>query len=344
MVPGFLAELRSRDVQVWAEGDRLRCTAPVGVLTRELRQQLQERKNEILAFLRSAEALAQQQPAIVPLQPRGTRTPVFAVAGHNGDVFCYRALAQHLGEDQPFFGLQPPGLDGKSEPLARVEDLAAYFADQIRAFQPHGPYILAGFCAGGTVAFELAQQLQRGGAGIRFVALFACPYSPWYRFPPQLRRRLAQQMERFSGHARALASLSLRELREYVTQKLRARKARREAAQAVAGDPVLIRRAKVERVTLAAVRRYTPRHFAGRLALFSPTHQWVRSFTPRWGAVAQGTEEYLGPDGCTGDTMLLEPHVAGVADLFRRCREGFDHGDPQSALAVASSPDRGGAT
>src|SRR5205823_4933449 len=88
-----------------------------------------------------------------PLERRGTRTPVFAVAGHNGDVFCYRALAQQLGDDQPFFGLEPPGLDGRSEPLRRVEDLAAYFAEQMRAFQPGGPYILAGFCAGGTVAF-----------------------------------------------------------------------------------------------------------------------------------------------------------------------------------------------
>jgi thioesterase domain-containing protein len=344
MVSGFLAALRSRDVQVWAEGDRLRCTAPVGVLTPELRQELQERKDEILAFLRSAEALARQQPAIVPLQPRGARTPVFAVGGHNGDVFCYRALARHLGDDQPFFGLQPPALDGKSEPLARVEDLAAYFADQIRAFQPHGAYIVAGFCAGGTVAFELAQQLQRGGARISFVAFFACPYAPWFRFPPQLRRRLAQQMERVRGYARALGSLSWRDLREYVTEKVRARKGEREAAQAAARDPVLIRRARVERVTLAAVRRYTPRHFAGRLALFSPTHQWVRSFTPRWRAVAQRTDEYLGPEGCTGDSILLEPYAARVADLFRRCREEFEHGDLGSPLAVASSAAEGSQT
>lgn len=343
MVPGLLAELRRRDVQVWAEGDRLRCNAPVGVLTRELRQHLQERKSEILAFLRSAEALALQPPSIVPLQPRGRRTPVFAVAGHNGDVFCYRALAQHLGDDQPFFGLQPPGLDGKSEPLARVEDLAAYFADQIRAFQPHGPYILAGFCAGGTVAFELAQQLLRGGAEISSVAMFACPYPTWYRFPTQLGRSLAQQVERFGGHARALWSLSSRELREYVAEKRQGRKARREAAATAARDPVLIRRAKVEHVTLAAVRRYTPHPFAGRLDLFSPLQQWVRSATPRWGAVAQRTAEYFGPVGSTGDTMLLEPHAAGVAELFRRCRDELDEGDLRPRLDVATFTDSGAA-
>ncbi|HKB81588.1 MAG TPA: thioesterase domain-containing protein, partial [Burkholderiales bacterium] len=126
-----------------------------GVLTAELRDQLKRRKREILEYLLKAGTLARQQRAIVPLQPRGTRTPVFAVGGHNGDAFCFRALVQHLGEDQPFFGLQPPGVDGHGEPLASVEELAAYFAAQIRAFRPNGPCIIAGYC-GGTIAFELA--------------------------------------------------------------------------------------------------------------------------------------------------------------------------------------------
>ena len=108
----FLETLRKRDIQLWAEGDQLRCSAPPGALSSELREELRQRKPDILKFLDAAASLARQQRAIIPLQPRGARVPVFAVAGHNGDVFCYRALVQHLGDDQPFFGLQPPGLDG----------------------------------------------------------------------------------------------------------------------------------------------------------------------------------------------------------------------------------------
>jgi len=166
IVPTFLEELRRRDIQVWADGDQLRCNAPTGVLTPELRDQLRQRKSAIVEFLRSTEALARQERAIVPLQPRGQRVPVFAVPGHNGNVFSYRFLAQHLGDDQPFFGLQPPGVDGQSEPLTCVEELAAYFAAQIRAFRPDGPYAIAGHCAGGTIAFELARQLLQQGAAI----------------------------------------------------------------------------------------------------------------------------------------------------------------------------------
>ena len=140
----FLSELRRRDIEVRAVGGQLHCTAKSGALTPELREQLRQWKNEILKMLVSAQALATQERAIVPLQASGTRAPVFAVPGHNGDVFCYRALAQRLGEDQPFFGLQPPGVDGQEPPLERVEALAAGFARQIRAFRPDGPYVIAG--------------------------------------------------------------------------------------------------------------------------------------------------------------------------------------------------------
>jgi thioesterase domain-containing protein len=322
MLSAFLADLRERDIRVWADGDRLRCRAPAGGLTPELRQALQERKREILEFLRSGAALTEQQRAVVPLQPSGARDPIFAVAGHNGDVFCYRALADQLGDDQPFFGLQPPGLDGVSEPLTRVEDLARYFAGQVRAFRPAGPYIIVGFCAGGTVAFELARQLLQGGAAITFVGLFGSPYPTWYRFLPQLRWRLGLQVERVMRHARALGSLSAGHLRRYIADKRRQRRANREAAAAAALDPVLVLRGKVERATLAALPRYSPGHFEGRLGLFLPSRAWLRfrGAALGWRSVAQRTEEYLGPDGCDGDAMLRE-HAARFADLFQRCRD-----------------------
>ena len=322
-VAAFLAELRSRDIQVWADGDRLRCDAPAGVLPPELRDQLRQRKSDILKFLRSAELLCRQQRAIVPMQPNGERTPIFAVAGHNGDVFCYRALAQHLGGDQPFFGLQPPGLDRRSEPLARVEDLAAYFAGQIRAFRPNGACVIAGYCAGGAIAFELARQLLRHGAAIRLVALFASPFPTSYRLLPRLGQTLRQQARRVRTHACALASRSWEERRLYLSDRVRQRSARRDAIQGAALDPVLVQRAKVEHATLTAVRRYIPGFFAGRVALVLPSREWVRSEgTPlRWRSVARDAEEYFGPAGCDGINMLGEPYAPAFAELFTQRRD-----------------------
>jgi thioesterase domain-containing protein len=323
MVPALLQELLDRDIRIRAEGDRLQCDAPAGALTPELQEQLRQRKHEILAFLQQAESLAHQQRAVVPLQPLGTRVPVFGVGGHNGDVFCYRALAQQLGKDQPFFGLQPPGLDGQSEALTRVEDYAAYFAPQVRKFWSNGPYIIAGFCAGGCIAFELARQLEKAGAEIVFLALFGSPFATAYRFIPQVRMRLASEAERFGKHVRALASLSLREQQRYLARKWETRRTRLEATRATEPDAVLAMRARVEEAAIAAVGRYTPGPFAGHVALFLPSRAWTQ--TPdiplRWRTVSRSCEEYFGPDDCNGDVMLREPYVAIFAELFKQCRQ-----------------------
>ena len=316
----FLVELRNRDIRIWSEGDQLRCSAPAGALTPELREHLRQRKNEIVEFLSAAEAAARQQRAIVPLQPRGGRVPVFAIGGHNGDVFCYRALAEHLGDDQPFFGLQPPGVDGRNAPIASVEDLASYFATQIREFKPHVSCIVAGYCAGGAIAFEVARQLLQQGAAIRFVALFAGQYPTWFRALSQRRQHLIDMLARMRVHSRSLASLSNAGRREYVADILRRNTARRDHSTDSAPDPVLIYRGRVQNATMIGIRRYRPRYFDGRVSLFLPNRRWLRSATAvrRWKPLARDVEEYIGPDECPAEEMLLEPHVGAIAELFRR--------------------------
>ena len=324
-IASLLSELGNRDIQLEVDGEKLRCSAPSGLLTPELRDQLGQHKDEILEFLRSAKVLARQERAIVPLQPRGSRTPVYAVAGHNGDVFTFRSLARHLGEDQPFFALQPPGLDDQSEPLASVEALAGYFATQIRKFQPEGPYIIAGYCAGGGIAFELAQQLQRGGATISFLALFACPFPASFGFLPLLARRFTHQMRRVGKHARTLMILTPEKRRLYLSERLRNRKARLDAERTAALDPALAPRAKVMRATIGAVRRYTPDIFPGRVGLFLPNRACLRfGAAPRWRSVAARTEEFCGPDDCRFDLLLLEPYSAAIAALFKQFRDRCD--------------------
>lgn len=335
-VAAFLAELRSRDVQVWPDGDQLRCNAPAGVLTPALRDQLRERKSDIVHFLRSAETAARQSRALVPLQPHGDRIPVFAVGGHNGDVFCYRALADSLGPDQPFFGLQPPGLDGESEPLTTVEDLAAYFAGEIRAFRPSGASVIAGYCAGGTIAFELARQLLQQGAGVSFVALFAGRYPTWFGPLAQIRQRAMNYTDRIEAHAHALAPLSIGECHRYLSDMFgRLFVLRADTRHPANLDAALARRTKVQRATMGGIRRYTPAYLPGRLNLFLPSRKARRRAEGllRWETLAREVEQYCGPDGCEGDVMLLQPHVQAIAELFRRCCDKNQEKDGHTSMA-----------
>ncbi len=48
----FVANLRSQGVQFWAEAGSLRYKAPIGILSPVLREELQKKKNDILAILK----------------------------------------------------------------------------------------------------------------------------------------------------------------------------------------------------------------------------------------------------------------------------------------------------
>jgi thioesterase domain-containing protein len=77
-----------------------------------------------------------------------------------GNVLEFYDLARHLGTDQPFYGLQSRGLDGRHAPHARIEDMAADYVREIRSLQPSGPYFLGGRSLGGIIAYEMARQLR----------------------------------------------------------------------------------------------------------------------------------------------------------------------------------------
>ncbi|MCA9955036.1 MAG: hypothetical protein KC434_09970, partial [Anaerolineales bacterium] len=107
--------------------------------------------------------------SLVPISPSGSKRPFFCVHGGAGHVYHYRALAQHLGSDQPFYGLQP----GKEQehPKDDVKAMAAVYLKEIRKLQPNGPYSVGGFCFGAIIAFEMAQQLTEMGETVALVAL-----------------------------------------------------------------------------------------------------------------------------------------------------------------------------
>ncbi|MBD2019655.1 amino acid adenylation domain-containing protein, partial [Leptolyngbya sp. FACHB-36] len=108
---------------------------------------------------------------LVPLKAKGATRPFFCIHPIFGTVFPYWELAQQLSEDQPFYALQPIGLDAKQQPLTRIEDMAAQYIQAVQTIQPRGPYLLGGWSFGGLVAFEMAQQLQQAGESVALLAI-----------------------------------------------------------------------------------------------------------------------------------------------------------------------------
>ncbi|MEG4318292.1 MULTISPECIES: amino acid adenylation domain-containing protein [unclassified Microcoleus] len=108
---------------------------------------------------------------LVAIKPGGKNPPFFCVHPIFGVVFPYCELAFGLGENQPFYGLQPKGIDGEIAPLTRIEDMAADYIAALRTVQPQGPYFLGGWSFGGLVAFEMAQQLLGAGEEVAMLAV-----------------------------------------------------------------------------------------------------------------------------------------------------------------------------
>jgi len=113
-----------------------------------------------------------KQTALVPIQTRGAKRPFFCVHPSGGTVLCYYYLSHFLGPEQPFYAFQSYGFDAGSKPINRVEDMASAYIKELRAIQPHGPYLIGGWSFGGVVAFEMAQQLLAGNDEVALLALF----------------------------------------------------------------------------------------------------------------------------------------------------------------------------
>jgi amino acid adenylation domain-containing protein len=111
------------------------------------------------------------ESSLVEIQSSGSKRPFFCIHPGGGSVGCYYYLARHLGPDQPFYGLQAVGLDGKGVPYTSIEDMAAHYINVLRLVQPEGPYLLGAWSSGGLVAFEMAQQLHAHDQKVSLLAL-----------------------------------------------------------------------------------------------------------------------------------------------------------------------------
>ncbi|VAW36161.1 Polyketide synthase modules and related proteins [hydrothermal vent metagenome] len=123
--------------------------------------------------------------SLVPIQPLGAKTPFFCVHGGAGHVFHYYDLAQMMGTERPFYGLQPKMSEVTHQSVySRVEEMAAQYIQEIKMVQPNGPYLLSGFCFGGIIAYEMAQQMTESGDEVGLL-VFIDPSTPQNKPEPE---------------------------------------------------------------------------------------------------------------------------------------------------------------
>ena len=254
---------------------------------------------------------------LVPIQSNGSNPPFFFIHAVSGNVLNYRTLSRYLGSDQPFYGLQAQGLDGKLPPLHRIEDMAALYIKEIRTLQPDGPYFLGGGSSGGIVAFEMAQQLHKQGQEVALLALFDT------YFPGSKTNNFAQKVDRLVGNlllrrpkdqVSYLVEMLGKKVGTGVQGLVRKTHPRREGSLARAMRDVL-------KANREALGNYVPQVYPGRIALLLSSEAPERSFYDRrlgWSDMAaEGLEVHVVPG--THDTLFAEPYVRVLAEKLRVC-------------------------
>jgi thioesterase domain-containing protein/acyl carrier protein len=124
-----------------------------------------------LAALLASDTKPDAARILVSLQPEGAKPPLFFVHEASGNVFSYQALVRHMGRSRQVYGIIYPGQDQDPIPALSVPQMAAIYVAAIKSMQAKGPYLLAGYSFGGTVAFEIARQLRDQGDEIGLLVL-----------------------------------------------------------------------------------------------------------------------------------------------------------------------------
>ncbi|MCC3418011.1 MAG: acyltransferase domain-containing protein [Microcoleus sp. PH2017_07_MST_O_A] len=112
---------------------------------------------------------------LVEIRRGSLKQPLFLVHPVGGHVYIYRDLARYLGSERPIVGIQAPASVDETDASITVEAMATRYIEALQIRQPEGPYFLGGSSFGGTVAFEMAQQLNAIGQKVALLTLIDTP-------------------------------------------------------------------------------------------------------------------------------------------------------------------------
>ena len=257
---------------------------------------------------------------LVPLRETGSNPPLFCVSGL--DTYVFHDFTEHFGANQPLYGLQFRGLDGHSEPLRRIEDIAAEFVDELRSVQPAGPYHLFGHCFGGLVAYEMAQQLTDQKEPIALLAMCDTTFRGSTFQLPWATRSMLQTRDFLTGDAKQRAKFIKRSLTRYKTRIKQLFVSPLERQRPDAQLPLEQRLVRLRGANMQARLGYQPQPYSGNVLLLrssKPSRHWrYRKVLPLlgWDKLVRGklkTQTFRG-----NHTKILQaPKVRRLVKVIR---------------------------
>ena len=207
--------------------------------------------------------------SLVPIQPNGSKMPIFCVHAVGTSVMFYQALAKHLGQDQPFYALQSPLVSNPALRETTIEELASMYVNELEEFLPEGPFALGGWSFGGMIALEMARKLSARGRQPSSLVMFDVV------LPIGVQRigatkQLQQHWQNLLKEGPAYLvqkSFSKAEYWWWLAQRRAKNLACRIYEVAGRGLPATLRSFKVEEAHFRALKHYTVGAYSGRVTL-----------------------------------------------------------------------------
>ncbi|TFZ03968.1 type I polyketide synthase [Ramlibacter humi] len=261
------------------------------------------------------------------------KRPVFCVHGAGGNVLNFKVISDRLGPQQPFYGLQAQGVDGRLPPLTSIDAMAAQYVEAIRGVDADGPYRLAGYSGGGVIAYEIAQQLRRAGAQVETILMIdtLAPAAAMRKIPLLQKIWLKRHWTldfALDWPTRRKRSRDMQHSYQLALEKL----ARGEPLPPELVDFHLFRN------FTDAQTQYKPEPYDGEVVLFkaalAETLYLYAGETLGWNEVVSGPIRVTEIGG-SHFSMMAEPGVSEVIEAFRKELARLDGEEPEAGKSPA---------
>ncbi len=281
---------------------------------------------QLARHLGNAEAVDSTPTGVVPIQPNGSKPPLFAIHILGKGYSYYRPLTKYL-PDRAVYGLavqlNEAELTETGQPSHDIRAIAARYVESLKTVQPQGPYHLIGISFGGMVAFEMAQQLQAQGESVALLALMDTA-SPIVQSEP------VPLFKQLNAYRKRLLELKPRDAIGRIRVSIREKALTYPSVETACRwmYRVLDRPFPDELQTtvymlqsLRSAQAYTPQPYPGQIMLFFAKDQPVsvtKTSDPRlgWAELADELHIYEVPGDHLG--MLQEPNVQVLAQQLKR--------------------------
>jgi thioesterase domain-containing protein len=309
---------------------------------------------EQLARVLGKEVAAESWSSLVALQPNGSKPPFFWIHGEASDA----VLPRYLGSEQALYGLMHQGLDGKALRYTSVEEIAAHYLSEIGSVQPDGPYFLGGYCFGGLVALEIAQQLRKRNKAVALLIILEpidlrqCkPFGKDFDVPAGLRDSVEFSQRKTvrseaTRHLSELRRLTVKQKFFYIQQRIIVKL---KNGVTIATKPLTdlgkkaviqvylrygyplphgLRSKYILDVYSNAIRNYRPRTYPSPIVILNAVGN---TSVPRyWRRLASGGFDVHAIPG-DHTTVLKEPHISAWIEHLKACLDRA-----QTAVSKAS--------